>query len=110
MTQKNWQEKGKQMVVDVTETIEEKSKQAFDRVSDLTQTKATELTEDTVVAAVDRAVEVIQIASDRIREKELPTENVALEVDISIAGIVDLKMKADVPTHEQILKDSEAMP
>lgn len=103
-------ERGQQFVEDVTETLEEKSQQAIDRVQNLTQTKAEELTEEAVVTAVDRAIDAIQIASDRIRERNLPTENAALEVDISIGGILDLKIKADVPTHDQVNPEIDREP
>lgn len=110
MDRKTLQAKGKQMVEDVTDTLEEKGQQAIDRVQNLTQAKAEELTEEAVITAVDRAVDAIQIASDRIREKQLPTQNTALEVDISVGGVLNLKIKADVPTHDQVTPEMEVTP
>lgn len=107
MDRKTLQAKGKQIVEDVTDTLEEKGQQALNRVQNLTQAKAEELTEEAVIAAVDRAVDAIQIASDRIRERQLPTQNAALEVDISIGGVLDLKIKADVPTNDQVTPEME---
>lgn len=108
MDTKTLREKGRQIVEDVSDTLEEQGKQAFDRINNLTKNTATELTEEAVVAAVDRAIDAIEMASDRIRERELPTENTALEVEISIGGILNLKIKADVPTPEQLPADGEA--
>ena len=69
----------------------------IDRVASVTQETASDITEEAIVAAVDRAINVIQTASQEIRERKIPTENVALEVSVKIMGVVELKMKADVP-------------
>lgn len=102
MDKRTLPEKGRQFVGQVGEVIEEKSEQVADRLVEITQSKASEVTEEAITSAVDQAVNVIQIASERIRQKDLPTENVDLEVDVNIAGVVNLKMKADVPTSEQV--------
>ncbi|MFW5667502.1 MAG: hypothetical protein ACOC2Z_18525, partial [Coleofasciculus sp.] len=54
--------------------------------------------------AVDRAVNVMQIASKRVIEKEIPTENVSLEVSVNVVGLGELKMKADVPKAREFQK------
>ena len=102
MDKRTLPEKGRQLVGQVSEVIEEKSEQVADRLVEMTQAKASEVEEEAITSAVDQAVSVIQIASERVRQQNLPTENVDLEVEVSIAGVVNLKMKADVPTSEQI--------
>ncbi|MEC4804035.1 MAG: hypothetical protein SAJ12_00585 [Jaaginema sp. PMC 1079.18] len=105
MDTKTLKEKGQQIVAEVSATLEKQGKQAFNRINKLTKTTASELTEEAVIAAVDRAVDAIEIAGKRIRERQIPTENTSLEVDISIGGILNLKIKADVPTAEQLLAE-----
>jgi hypothetical protein len=102
MDRRTLPEKGKQFVEQVSDVIEEKSEQVTDRLVEMTQAKASEVTEEAITSAVDQAVNVIQIASERVRQKNLPTENVDLEVEVSIAGVVNLKMKADAPTSAQV--------
>lgn len=75
---------------------------AIEQVASMTQETASEVTEEAIVAAVDRAINVIQTASQEVRERKIPTENVALEVSVKIMGVVELKMKADVPKEEQL--------
>lgn len=105
MNKQSLPEKGKQLAVQVSNAIEKKGEQVADHLVEMTQAKASEVTEEAITSAVDQAVNVIQIASERIRQKKLPTENCNLEVNVSVAGIVDLKIKADVPTSAQIQEE-----
>ncbi len=101
MDLQNLQEKGKNVVDQVTHTLEEKGQQVKEKVVNVTQDKAAELSEDAITAAVDRAINVMQIASKRVIEKDIPTENVSLEVTVNVIGLGKLKMKADVPKAEE---------
>jgi hypothetical protein len=74
----------------------------IEQLASTTQETASEVTEEAIIAAVDRAINVIQTASQEVRERKIPTENVALEVSVKIMGVVELKMKADVPKEEQL--------
>lgn len=103
------QKKGKQVMNDVLQTAQEKGKKVIDRVAHITQKNASEITEEAIVMAVDQAIDVIQIAGQRVRERELPTENVSLQVSVNIVGLVELKMWADVPKItevEEVLSNS----
>ncbi|OWY67932.1 hypothetical protein B7486_29090 [cyanobacterium TDX16] len=80
----------------------------MDRVASVTQETASDITEEAIVAAVDRAINVIKTASQEIRERKIPTENVALEVSVKIMGVVELKMKADVPKEEQVKENHKS--
>lgn len=96
------QKKGKQVAERVSHEMGEKGKQAIDKVTQVTQERVSAITEDAIFAAVDRAIDVIEIASQRIQEREIPTDNVALEVSVKITGIAELKIKADVPKAKEL--------
>ena len=96
------QKKGKKVMNDVLQTAQEKGKEVIDRVAHITQKNASEITEEAIVMAVDQAIDVIQIAGQRVRERELPTENVSLQVSVKIVGLVELKMWADVPKATEV--------
>jgi hypothetical protein len=96
------QKKGKKVAERVSHEVGEKGKQAIDKVTQVTQERVSAITEDAIFAAVDRAIDVIEIASQRIQEREIPTENVALEVSVKITGVAELKIKADVPKSGEV--------
>ena len=107
------QKKGKKVMNDVLQTAQEKGKEVIDRVAHITQKNASEITEEAIVMAVDQAIDVIQIAGQRVRERELPTENVSLQVSVKIVGLVELKMWADLPKAtkvEEIISNSLGNP
>ncbi len=94
----------------IGEQLRQKSKQLFERTNQIFQTRgqiieqvvsnaqeaASEITTEAIIAAVDRAINVIQIASQEVRERQIPTKNVSLEVRVKIMGAVELKINADV--------------
>ena len=82
---------------DVLKTAQEKGKKVIEKVTQVTQKNASEVTEEAIILAVDQAINVMQIAGQRVREREIPTENVSLQVSVNIVGLVELKMWADVP-------------
>lgn len=99
------QQRGKQVLTQVNRVFQVRGQQVIEQVASIAQETTSELTEEAIVAAVDRAINVIQTASQEVRERNIPTENVALEVSVKIMGVVELKMKADVPKSEQVRKD-----
>lgn len=100
MELENLSQKSQQIVNQVTDTVEEKSKQVMDKIGNITEKKASEVTEEAIIAAVEQGINVLQIASQQVREREIPTEKVDLEVSVSIMNIVELKIKTDVPKSE----------
>lgn len=96
------QKKGKQVMNDVLQTAQEKGKQVIDKVTQVTQESASEITEEAIILAVDQAIDVMQIAGKRVREREIPTENVSLQVSVNIVGLVELKMWANVPKETEV--------
>lgn len=102
MDLQNFQQKGKNAVERVTHAIEDKGKDLKDKITAATQEKVSEVTEEAITTAVDQAIDAIQIASQRVRERTIPTDNVALEVSVGISGLVKLTMKADVAQSGEI--------
>lgn len=102
MDTKNFQEKGKKVFNNVTGTIEEKGKQVIHKINDMVEPQASEITEEAIHKAVDQAVDVLKIASERVREKDIPTENVTLTVNGGVPGIISFTIQADVPTQQQV--------
>ncbi len=78
--------------------------QVIEQVTSNAQEAASEITTEAIIAAVDRAINVIQIAGQEVRERQIPTENVSLEVSVKIMGVVELKINADVASEKQLDK------
>ncbi len=96
------QAKGKQLIDNILNTIPIKGKKLFAQAATTTQEKASEITEEAIFTAVDQAINVIEIASKRVRERDIPTETVTLEVSVQIVGLIELRMRADVANIEEI--------
>lgn len=88
--------KSKEVIDRVTNKVEDKGKEVIDRVSSLTEQKAEEITEEAILKAVDNAIDVIQFASKRIKEKEIENDRVSLEVAVGIVNVAQLKIKTEV--------------
>lgn len=95
------QKKGKQVMDDLLQTAQEKGKQVIDKVTQFTQNNASEITEEAIILAVDQAIDVMQIAGQRVREREILTEKVSLQVSVNIVSLVELKMWVDVPKKQK---------
>ena len=95
----NISQKSKKVAEDVIDNVKKKGQQVADNISEVTQNKAEDITEEAIVTAVDQAINVIEIASQRVKEKQLTAENVSLEVSLQIAGVAELKMRAHIPTN-----------
>lgn len=96
------QKKGKQVMNDVLQTAQEKGKEVIEKVTKVTQKNASEITEEAIILAVDQAIDVMQIAGQRVRERDMPTENISLQISVNIVGLVELKMYANVPKTTEI--------
>ena len=60
------------------------------------------MTEDAIQAAVDQAIDVIQVAGERVREKNINAERVTLKVGIGVVNVAHLQIIADVPGKNSI--------
>ncbi|NEP17089.1 MAG: hypothetical protein F6J97_09290 [Leptolyngbya sp. SIO4C1] len=98
----NIPQKGQEFVNKVTDAIEKAGTEVADQVSHMTGNQPEEITEEAIHAAIDQALDVLQVAGDKVRQKELDAERVRLEVSIGISGIAHLSIKTDVPNEENV--------
>ena len=84
----------------VTGAVEKTSKKVVNKVSDLTDGKAEEVTEEAIEVAVDKAINVLQIAKRKVREKDIDGERVTLEVSVGIVNVASLKITNDVTSKD----------
>ncbi|WP_414623564.1 hypothetical protein [Calothrix sp. CCY 0018] len=92
-------QQSKKVAGDVIDNVKKKGHQVADNISEVTKNKAEDITEEAIVTAVDKAINMIEIASQRVKEKELTAENVSLEVSLQIVGVAEIKMRAHIPTN-----------
>ncbi|MEA5596899.1 hypothetical protein [Rivularia sp. UHCC 0363] len=97
----NISQQSKKVAEDLMDNVKNKGKEVVDNISEVTKNKAEEITEEAIITAVDKAINIIEIASQRVKEKQLTAENVSLEVNLKIVGIAELKMRANVPTSSE---------
>ena len=90
----------KKLVNRVTGAVEKTSKKVVNKVSDLTDGKAEEVTEEAIALAVDKAINVLQIAKGKVREKDIDGERVTLEVSVGIVNTAHLKIINDVSSKD----------
>lgn len=81
----------------VTSAVEKTGKKVANQVSNLTESKAEELTSDAVQAAVDQALDILQVAGERVRAKEINGERITIEVGVGVVNVAHLKITTDVP-------------
>jgi hypothetical protein len=99
--------KNKQLRERFLQSFRKVRNQVVNRIASGAQKRTEEVTEESTVFAVDRAIDVIEIASQRIRERNISTENVSLKISVKIAGFAELKMQVDVPSSNQAKPDNE---
>lgn len=98
MDLKNIPQQSKKAAEDLVDNVKKKGQEVVDNISEVSKNKAEDITEEAIVTAVDKAINVLEIASQRVKEKQVMAENVSLEVNLKIIGIAELKMRANVPT------------
>lgn len=101
-------QQSKKFMNKVTDAVEKTGKKVANQVSDITGSKAEEITETAIQTAVDKAIDAIQIASQRIREKEINGERVTLEVGMGITNVANLKITTDIPAKDSIAENSDS--
>jgi len=93
----NIPQESKKLMNQVTNAVEKTGKKVANQVSNITNGQAEEITEDAIQAAVDQAIDVIQIAGERVREKKINAERVTLKVGIGVVNVAHLQIIADIP-------------
>jgi hypothetical protein len=101
------QQKSKVLREKFLQSFRKTRKQVVNQIASVAQKKAEEVTEESIIFAVDRAIDIIQIANQRIRERKIPPENVSWEISVKIAGISELKIKSDVPKPDELIRDEK---
>jgi hypothetical protein len=107
MNFENFRQKNKVLRENFLQSFRKIRKQVVNKIASVAQKRAEEVTEESIIFAVDRAIDIIQIANQRIRERKLPPENVSLEISVKIAGISELKIQANVPKSDEIVRASK---
>ena len=91
-------QESKKLVNRVTGAVEKTSKKVVNKVSDLTD-GTEEVTEEAIALAVDRAINILQVAKQKVREKNIDGERVTVEVSIGIVNLAHLKITNDVASN-----------
>ena len=105
MNLENIPEQSKELVDKVANAVEKTGKKVAHKVSKIADGKTEEVTEEAIQAGVDRALDIMQVAGQRVREKEVNGERVTLEVGVEIFGLAHLKITTDVPGQDEIEKN-----
>lgn len=79
------------------ESLQKLGKQVADKATQTAQGTASGLSEKAVRAAVDQTINVIQIAAQQVKKRNVPAKTVKLGANVTI-GIIQLSMNIDMPT------------
>ena len=89
----------------ITTAVEKAGKEVASHVSGITDGQATkmsqEATEEAIQTAVDKALDVLQVAGDQVREKNMNAERVTLKAGIGIPNVAQLEISTDVPSQSE---------
>ena len=89
-------QQGQKIMNQVTNAVEKTGKKVASQVSNLTDSTE-EVTEEAIQNAVDQALDMLQVAGERVRQKNINSERVTLEVAVGIVNVAHLKITTDVP-------------
>lgn len=92
----------KKLMNQVTDAVEKTGKKVASQVSNITDSKAEEITEDAIQAAVDQALDILQVASKKVKEKNINDEKVTLEVGVGVVNVAHLKITTDIPRKDGV--------
>lgn len=97
--------KGKEIMNQITNAVEKAGKGVASQVSNLTDGKVAEMskeaTEAAIQSAVDKALNILQVAGDQVRENGVNTERVTLKAGVGIPNIAQLEISTDVPSKSE---------
>lgn len=91
---------GREIVDTVTTVVEKTGKQVAKGVSQLAGGRLEDATEEVIQASVDKALDILKVAGDRVRAKGMESERVSLRVSLNIAGVAELTVANDVPENQ----------
>ena len=98
MNLNNLPQKSEKLINKVTNAVEKTGKKVANQVSNVTNGQAQELTEEAIQGAVSQALDILQIAGDEVRQKNINSERVTLEVTVGVINVAHLKVITDVPS------------
>ena len=86
----------------ITNAVERAGTEVVNQVSSLAEGQSAEVTEDAIQTAVDKALDVLRVAGDQVREKGMNAERVTLRAGVGIPNVAQLEISTDVPSkHEE---------
>ena len=97
MSSSDISEQGKKIVNQVTEAVNQAGNDMATAISDVMGTAPEEATEETIQTAVDKALDVLRIASEQVQAKDVNSERVTLQVGVGIPNIAQFTITTDVP-------------
>ena len=97
----NISQESQKLVNRVSNAVEQTGQKVAHQVTNITNGKAEEVTEEAIQTAVDQAIDIIQIAGERVREKNINGERVTLEVGVGVVNVAHLKITTDVPGRDE---------
>lgn len=109
MAQNDIIKKGEQVLNQVSRAVEKAGNEVVSQVSSLTESEpkeaaeeaAEKATEAAIKTAVDQALDVLQVAGDQVREKDINTERVTLKAGVGIPNVAQLEISTDVPSKSE---------
>ena len=97
--------KGKEIMNQVTNAVEKAGKEVASQVSNLTNGKVAEMgkeaTEEAIQSSVDKALDVLQVAGDQVRAKDINTERVTIKAGVGIPNVAHVEISTDVPSKRE---------
>lgn len=97
--------KGEEILNQVTHAVEKAGETVANQVSSLTEGQPEKLTEkaaeEAIQTAVDQAIDILQVAGDKVREKGINTERVTIKAGVGIPNIAQLEISTDVPSESE---------
>ena len=102
MNLENIPQKSQKLMNQVTDAVEKTGKKVANQIANFTEGKAEEITKEAIQAAVSQGLDVLQVASKQVREKNINSERVTLQVGIEILNVVQLKMRTEVPEKDRL--------
>ena len=84
----------------VTNAVEKAGSEVSSTFNKVTGGAFEEATEEVIQTAVDQALDILKVAGDQVRAKNMNTERVRLQVDVGVASVAHLRIMMDVPSEE----------
>ena len=91
---------GREVIDKVSNAVEKTGKQVAKSVSHLTGGRLEDVTEDVIQESVDKALDMLEVAGDQVRERGMDAERISIQVGVSVAGVAHLTLTSNVPAEQ----------